>query len=55
MCGLLFGAASGIIRGAPPVLFSLMTGTMWAISASVFWRMYTIAHTNYLSSPASEL
>ncbi|KAK4195576.1 hypothetical protein QBC40DRAFT_269179 [Triangularia verruculosa] len=42
-CGLFMGGAAGIIRGAPPVWFSLVAGGQWFTLGTSYWAARLVA------------
>ncbi|KAK0736893.1 hypothetical protein B0T21DRAFT_363975 [Apiosordaria backusii] len=42
-CGLFIGGAAGILRGAPPVFFSLVAGGQWFALGSSYWAARLMA------------
>ncbi|KAK4661558.1 uncharacterized protein QC763_705540 [Podospora pseudopauciseta] len=42
-CGLFMGGAAGILRGAPPVFFSLVAGGQWFALGSSYWAARLVA------------
>jgi hypothetical protein len=44
--GLLFGAAAGIVRSAPPLLFAVASGTQWFALGSSYYGWFGFLPTS---------
>ncbi|KAK4241876.1 hypothetical protein C8A03DRAFT_29905 [Achaetomium macrosporum] len=54
-CGLFTGAAAGIIRSAPPVLFSVIAGGQWFTLASSYYAARHVGLTYYWTAPEDKV